>query len=60
MGRIGKLVSPISVSEAVENVKGHLGLSHVRLAKGNNGKVTTCFKTKLFPVEIYKQLYCWM
>nr|XP_022336773.1 NIF3-like protein 1 isoform X1 [Crassostrea virginica] len=34
MGRIGKLVSPISVSEAVEKVKGHLGLSHVRLAKG--------------------------
>ena len=39
MGRIGKLVSPISVSEAVEKVKGHLGLSHVRLAKGNNGRV---------------------
>nr|XP_034337005.1 NIF3-like protein 1 isoform X1 [Crassostrea gigas] len=34
MGRIGKLTSPISVSEAVERVKKHLGLAHIRLAKG--------------------------
>lgn len=36
MGRIGKLTSPISVSEAVERVKKHLGLAHIRLAKGKH------------------------
>lgn len=34
MGRIGNLTSPISVSEAVERVKKHLGLTHIRLAQG--------------------------
>ncbi|XP_056009234.1 NIF3-like protein 1 isoform X2 [Ostrea edulis] len=34
MGRIGKLTSPISVTEAVERVKRHIGIGHVRLAKG--------------------------
>lgn len=34
MGRIGYLISPISVSEAVERVEKHLGLAHIRLAQG--------------------------
>ncbi|XP_062592981.1 NIF3-like protein 1 [Saccostrea cucullata] len=46
MGRIGKLTSPISVSEAVERVKRHLGLAHVRLATGvgceNISSVAVC------------------
>lgn len=34
MGRIGKLTTPISVSEAVEKVKKHLGLPYIRFAQG--------------------------
>ena len=34
MGRQGKLTTPITLHEAVNRVKVHLGLDHVRIAVG--------------------------
>ncbi|XP_071110967.1 NIF3-like protein 1 [Haliotis cracherodii] len=46
MGRVGKLTSPLSLAEAVERVKTHLGLEHVRLASASGidkvGSVAVC------------------
>jgi ribosomal protein L31E len=51
MGRIGKLTSPISVTEAVERVKRHLGIEHVRLAKGiNKSWFSNCSPLKIQPI----------
>lgn len=45
MGRLAKLSSPLTISEAVDKMKRFLGLSHLRLALGVNHGMETPITT---------------
>ena len=55
-GRVSQLRQPVKLSRAVDIVKTHLGLSHVRLAKvicrdeGQIISITLCYKLLFFQV----------
>lgn len=54
MGRKGKLAAPITIHEAVNKVKAHLGLPHVRVALAKNSDMC---KYKMTFIPLHLKLY---